>query len=334
MQTVYLVTGAAGHLGNTVVRKLLQQGQKVRALVLPQEQNREALKGAEIYEGDVRKPENLIPFFSPKEGCENIVIHCAGIVSIASRYKQVIYDVNVGGTRNVVAGCKANGVKKLVYISSVHAIPELPKGQVMQEISCFDPEKVVGVYAKTKAEATQLVLQAGQEGIDVSVVHPSGICGPYDYGHGHITQLFKDYYRGTLTAAVNGGYDFCDVRDVANGVISCANQGEPGACYILSGAYYTIAQLLECFHKVTGKKRVSTILPMWFAKLTAPLSEAYYKFLRQPPLYTPYSLYTLTSNAAFCNEKAKSALGYTVRPMEQTVVDMMEWMKQEKMILR
>ena len=68
MQTVYLVTGAAGHLGNTVVRKLLQQGQKVRALVLPLEQNREALKGAEIYEGDVRKPENLIPFLSQQEG--------------------------------------------------------------------------------------------------------------------------------------------------------------------------------------------------------------------------------------------------------------------------
>ena len=329
---IYIVTGAAGHLGSTVVRKLLALGKTIRTLVLPHEMHKNDLIGTEIYEGDVCNEESLEPLFATQDGEELIVIHCAGIVSIASGYHKIVYDVNVSGTRNVVDCCIKHHVKKLVYVSSVHAIPEKPKGEIITEISHFDPDQVVGLYAKTKSEATQIVLNAAAKGLDASVVHPSGICGPYDYGRGHITQLFKDYYKGSLTAAVKGGYDFCDVRDVADGIISCVENGKQGECYILSGKYYSIPDILEYFHEITGKKPIKTYLPLWFAKLTAPLAEVYYKILRQPPLYTPYSLYTLETNANFSNEKAKSWLGYHVRPITDTIKDMMNWMKKEKLI--
>lgn len=329
---IYIVTGAAGHLGSTVVRRLLALGKTIRTLVLPHEMHKDDLIGTEIYEGDVCNEESLEPLFATQEGEELIVIHCAGIVSIASGYHKIVYDVNVSGTRNVVNCCMKHHVKKLVYVSSVHAIPEKPKGEIITEISHFDPDQVVGLYAKTKSEATQIVLNAAAEGLDASVVHPSGICGPYDYGRGHITQLFKDYYKGSLTAAVKGGYDFCDVRDVADGIISCVENGKQGECYILSGKYYSIPDMLEYFHEITGKKPIKTYLPLWFAKLTAPLAEVYYKILRQPPLYTSYSLYTLETNANFSNEKAKSWLGYHVRPITDTIKDMMNWMKKEKLI--
>lgn len=331
-KVIYIVTGAAGHLGSTVVRKLLALGKTIRTLVLPHEMHKNDLIGTEIYEGDVCNEESLKPLFATQDGEELIVIHCAGIVSIASGYHKIVYDVNVSGTRNVVDCCIKHHVKKLVYVSSVHAIPEKPKGEIITEISHFDPDQVVGLYAKTKSEATQIVLNAAAEGLDASVVHPSGICGPYDYGRGHITQLFKDYYKGSLTAAVKGGYDFCDVRDVADGIISCVENGKQGECYILSGKYYSIPDMLEYFHEITGKKPIKTYLPLWFAKLTAPLAEVYYKILRQPPLYTSYSLYTLETNANFSNEKAKSWLGYHVRPITDTIKDMMNWMKKEKLI--
>lgn len=331
-KVIYIVTGAAGHLGSTVVRKLLALGKTIRTLVLPHEMHKNDLIGMEIYEGDVCNEESLEPLFATQDGEELIVIHCAGIVSIASGYHKIVYDVNVSGTRNVVDCCIKHHVKKLVYVSSVHAIPEKPKGEIITEISHFDPGQVVGLYAKTKSEATQIVLNAAAEGLDASVVHPSGICGPYDYGRGHITQLFKDYYKGSLTAAVKGGYDFCDVRDVADGIISCVENGKQGECYILSGKYYSIPDMLEYFHEITGKKPIKTYLPLWFAKLTAPLAEVYYKILRQPPLYTSYSLYTLETNANFSNEKAKSWLGYHVRPITDTIKDMMNWMKKEKLI--
>lgn len=333
MRKLYLVTGAAGHLGNTVVRMLAKKGEDVRALVLPGEENAAALSGfSAVYQGDVRDKASMEAFFAADADTQLFVIHCAGIVTIASKFEQNVYDVNVTGTKHILELCKEHPVRKLVYVSSVHAIPELPRGQVIVETDHFDPDKVEGLYAKTKAEATALVLEAAKNGLPASVVHPSGICGPYDYGRGHLTQLFVDYYKGQLTAGLDGGYDFVDVRDVAAGVLACCDKGRCGEGYILSNRRFSIPELLGIFHTVSGRRRVRTILPMWFVRLTAPVAELYYKILRQPPLYTAYSVYTLTSNASFSHEKAARELGYTTRPFEDTVRDTMEWLQEQNRI--
>ncbi len=332
MKTIYLVTGAAGHLGNTIVRQLREKGCHVRALVLPQDKlHAERLHGAEIFTGDVRNKDSMRAFFAT-DGASTIVLHCAGIVSIASKYNQMVHDVNVNGTQNVVSLCESYGVKKLVHVSSVHAIPERPQGEIITEVSHFNTENVTGLYAKTKAEATQLVLDAAACGLDASVVHPSGICGPYDYGRGHLTQLLTDYCLGRLTACVAGGYDFVDVRDVAAGVIACAENGQKGETYILSGQYFEVPDLLELFSDLTGKKPIKTVLPLWFAKCTSPFAETYYKLLKQPPLFTAYSLYTLQTNARFSHEKATRALAYTTRPFSDTVADTIDWLKEQNRI--
>lgn len=72
---------------------------------------------------------------------------------------------------------------------------------------------------------------------------------------------------------------------------------------------------------LSGRKEIKVVLPMWLAKATAPLSEIYYKVLRQPPLYTRYSLCTLTSESLFSNEKAKKELAYQNRDMDETLPD-------------
>lgn len=153
MNELYLVTGAAGHLGRTVVQHLLERGKRVRILVLPEEQNLPPGVN-EVYYGDVRKKESLQPFFQAPQDTELIVIHCAGIVSIATKYVQNVYDVNVIGTKNIVDVSQQSKVKKFVYVSSVHAIPEKEKGETITEVTEFDPDEVVGLYAQTKAEAT------------------------------------------------------------------------------------------------------------------------------------------------------------------------------------
>ena len=104
------------------------------------------------------------------------MIHCAVIVSIGWNYNKLVHAVNVEGTRNVVSQCVASHVKKLVYVSSVHALPELPHGQVITEVDDFDPAKIKGFYGKTKAEASQIVLRAvREEGLDASIVFPGGL---------------------------------------------------------------------------------------------------------------------------------------------------------------
>ena len=219
-------------------------------------------------------------------------------------------------------------MSKLVYVSSVHAIPEKPQGMVMTEITGFDPDKVIGYYAKTKAEATSYILEAAKQGLDACVVHPSGIVGPYDYGRSHLTTLVVDYYKGRLTAGIDGGYDFVDVRDVAKGIIAACEKGRQGECYILSNKYFTVSEILTMLHEITGRKKIKSIMPFWFIKATAPLAELYYKIRQQPPLFTPYSIYTLNSNGLFSHRKATSELGYTTRDMKETLSDTVNWLKE------
>ena len=333
MKDLYLVTGAAGHLGLTVVEELQRQHKAVRALVLPGDKAASKLpEGVEICEGDVLRPASLDAFFAHKDGEDLIVIHCAGVVSIASRFIQKVYDVNFKGTQNIVEMCETYGAKKLVYVSSVHAIPELPAGQVMTEIDDFRSADVVGQYAQTKSAASACVLAAARRGLNASIVHPSGICGPNDWGRGHLTQLAIDYCKGRLPAGIEGGYDFVDVRDVARAIVACCEKGQRGECYILSNRYVTVREMLELFHEVTGLRRVRLYVPIWLAKAFAPLCELYYRLARRTPLYTSYSLTTLTGNANFSHAKADRALGYTVRPFRETVADTIAWLKKAKRI--
>ena len=186
-----------------------------------------------------------------------------------------------------------------------------------------------GFYAKTKAEATAFVLAAAGRGLDVTVVHPSGITGPFDYGRGHLTTLIIDYSKRRLTAGIDGGYDFVDVRDVAEGILAACDAGRPANCYILSNRFFTVREILEMLHDITGQKPIKTFLPLWFVKATAPFAELYYKILRQPPLYTAYSIYTLNSNALFSHEKADLELGYKTRDMRETLEDTVVWLRSQ-----
>lgn len=327
MRNLYLVTGAAGHLGLTVVQALTQRGDAVRALVLPGDRAAAHLpKSAQVIMGDVRDKASLAAFFAPEPDARLTIIHCAGIVSIASRYEPAVFDVNVTGTKNIVDLCVERRVHKLVYVSSVHAVPEKPKGTTICEVCEFDPAQVIGLYAQTKAEATAYVLAAVRErGLDASIVHPSGISGPGDYGNNHLTQLVRDWHDGRLTAGIRGGYDFVDVRDVADGILRCAEHGEKGECYFLTNTYVTVPEIFNMLTDLTGRKRIRTFLPIWFVRITAPFAELYYRLLRQKPLYTSYSVHTLESNAVFSHEKAARALGYHTRPFRETLADTLAW---------
>lgn len=334
MKKIFIVTGANGFLGNNIVRKLVQNKEnEVRALILPNDKIY-SLVGIDckIYKGDVTKRETLNDIFEVPKDTELYVIHCAAIVYIKSKYNKMVYDVNVNGTKNIIEKVLENNAK-LIYVSSVHAITEKPLNQAMTEITDFDPNKVKGLYAQTKAEIAKYVLEVvKKKNLNACIVHPSGIIGPNDYGNSHLTQLILDFANGKLKACVKGGYDFVDVRDVADGIINACYKGKKGECYILSNRYIEIKELLDLVSEIKNIKKIKLILPMWLAKLTAPLSEIYYKILKQPPLYTRYSLYTLGSNSNFSNEKAKKELGYENREFKQTIEDTIVWLEEEKRI--
>ena len=207
--------------------------------------------------------------------------------------------LNVNGTKNIVDKVLEIDAK-LIYVSSVHSITEKPNNETITEITNFDSEKVVGLYAKTKAEAAKYVIYAiKNKNLNACIIHPSGIIGPNDYGNSHLTQLIKEVATGKLFACVKGGYNFVDVRDVADGIISACDKNNRGECYILSNKYITIKELTDFVCDLEEKKRIKIVLPLWLAKLVAPICELYYNIKKQTPLFTKYSLYTLSSNSNF-----------------------------------
>ena len=330
MKRLYIITGAAGHLASTIIRYLRNTDCLIRGLILPSEEGTNDYQ-ITYYKGDVTKPELLDEIFSDAECNEVIVIHTAGLISIRDQKSFLLDSVNVGGTRNIIAQCMRYHVKRLVYVSSVHAIPK--RGDdVLTETSDFSKDKVTGAYAKTKAEATRLVLEAAQNGLDAVVVHPSGIIGPYDNGNNHIVQLIQMYISERLPAGVLGGYDFVDVRDVAKGCIAAAENGKAGECYILSNRYFSVREILECVRNTAGSRK-KIYLPISVACLFAPLFEWGGKVTDSRPLYTRYALYTLSHGGHFCHNKATAVLGYQPRVIEETIQDTVIWLRGGKVPL-
>lgn len=324
MEKTYLVTGACGHLGGTLVRLLERTGAQVRGLRLPSEQARDRAH-VTYYPGDVRDRDSLRPLFRGLAGREVVVFHTAAIVDISGEVTPQMHDVNVNGTKNILALCREYGVNRLVHVSSVHAIPEKDGYAVLREVDRFSPRQVTGGYAKTKAEATQAVLDAAAQGLDAVVVHPSGILGPFDGTGNHLVQLVKEYAGGKLPACVKGGYDFVDVRDVAAGCLAAAEKGRSGQCYILSNRHYEVKEVLAMAKTLCHGRRLP-VLPMWMAQAAEPLLGWVARVKKQRPLYTKYSLYTLRSNDRFDHGKATAELGYRPRDLRQTVRDTLRWL--------
>ncbi len=332
MKKIYIITGANGFLGNNIIRKLEKDDEnEIRAFVLENDsiKSLENLK-CKIYYGDVTNKESLSSVFENTDGKEVFVIHCAAVVYIKSKYNPFVYNVNVLGTKNIVSKV-LEAKAKLIYISSVHAITEKANNELITEITDFNPDNVHGLYAKTKAEAARYVMNAVKEkNLNACIVHPSGIIGPNDFSNSHLTGLVKEVTNGKLFACVKGGYDFVDVRDVADGIINACRKGINGECYILSNRYITIKEICDLICDAQGRKRIKVVLPIWLAKLIAPLFEIYYNLKKQTPLFTKYSLYTLSSNANFSNEKAVKDLGFKNRSMKETIKDTVEWINKQE----
>ena len=169
------------------------------------------------------------------------------------------------------------------------------------------------------------------QGLDAVLVHPGGITGPYDYSDTHLTQMVIDYMENRIPAAVNGGYDFVDARDVASGIIKAAEKGRAGDCFLLTNKYYSVKEMLSMLHEITGGKKIKSTLPMWLAYFSLPFLSAYFKLRGKRPLYTGYSLYTLKSNSNFSHEKASRELGYAPRDLRESLADTVKFINENKL---
>lgn len=317
-----LVTGATGHIGNVLIRKLVEKGEKVRALVWRGE-DVTPIQGLDVeaVEGDVLDPESLKPAF---KGVDK-VFHLAGIISIMPGKNTLVQRVNVEGTRNILAAAVRAGVKRLVYTSSIHAIHRAPHGTTIDETLPFDPENHYGAYDRSKAEASLEVQKAVAQGLDAVIVCPTGVIGPYDYRRSEMGEVIRGAAEAKPMFYIEGAYDFVDVRDVAEGMLLAEAKGRIGESYLLSGHKITVRDLIESVRGVTGKAFASIKIPFSLAQFVARFTPTYYRWTKAKPRITPYSLEVLRSNANISHAKATRELGYHPRPVRETIADTVRW---------
>ena len=325
-----VVTGATGHIGNVLIRQLLERGQAVRALVMPIEDSR-PLEGldVELVHGDVRHLPSLKAAFTGAD----VVFHLAGIVTIMPGMRAILEEVNVGGVRNVIGACRATGVRRLVYTSSVHAIAEPPHGEMIDESQPFAPDQVLGDYARSKARGTLLLREeVGKGGLDAVICCPTGVIGPWDYRISNIGQLILDFASGRLKSYVRGAYDLVDVRDVARGLILAAERGQCGCHYILSGAQVQIPALMKELEWNTGYPAPSFEIPSGIARAAGVLASVYYRLMRRRPVFTAYSIDVLRSNSQISSARARAELGFVARTWQESIRDHVQWFRSEGML--
>ena len=329
--TIYLLTGAAGFLGSNICSQLAERGEKVRAFVLKGDPAVKYIpQGVEICEGDLCSEEDCDRFFTVPEGYETICIHCASMVTVNPDYSEKLMAVNVGGTENILAAAKKHPeFKKLVYVSSTGAIPELPKGQKIKEVSQFvpyDDNRVVGWYSRSKAIATQKVLDAAAEGLNACVVHPSGILGPGDKAISETTGTVIKIMNGDMPIGMGGSFNLCDVRDLAYGTIAAADKGRKGECYILGNKEVTLKEVAKMLHDASGCRQPLFYVPIAMAYRLAASMEKKAAKTGEKPLMTNFAVYNLDRNNSFDYSKAERELGYHTRPYAETLADEARWL--------
>ena len=235
--------------------------------------------------------------------------------------------VNVHGTMNITDICVKKKIGKLIYIGSARAIPFEEKGEPVKDVQYFDRNKVVGDYAKSKAEATQYILdKVTLNGLNAVILLPSLVLGPYEYGNSDIISLIRDYLSGDLKVSIPGGVDFTDVRDVAAGVLEAAERkGQKGTCYILSNTYMSTQDFLHHLHEITGRDEVTKKVPNWLLSGKG-IAQLYYKITKKTNPKETYGPF-LSPEPLYESERASAELNYSKRDMRSSLEDTVEWVE-------
>lgn len=325
-----LVTGASGHLGANLIRRLLADGEEVRVLLV-EGHNNEGVRGLDLetVHGDLRDPTSTR---AAVRGCRR-VYHCAARVSTiygTARHKREIFEINVRGTRNLLRAAAECGVERVVASGSFSAIgydlddPSRPA----DESGLFYPFHRAMPYEHSKVLMEQECLRAVvADGMDVVIAVSCAIVGPNDFWPSRLGRTICDFARGKLKRYIPGGFEFVAARDIVEGHVLAMAKGRPGHRYIFSSEFKTIDDMVALFEEVTGRPRPLLRLP---AGVMLPFSEvaSFYLSRLHPHVnqrFTPGAIRLLRQRRRADIGKAGAELGYRPTSIRDAVIEAYEF---------
>lgn len=328
----YIVTGCTGYVGNVITKKLLDLGCNVIGLARSEKKVEIVFKDQKptIVYGDIRNKEDLEKLFIG-EG-PFVVFHTVAYVSIGEGDKQELYDVTVGGTKNMIEVSLKHNIHKFLHISSTEAIPH--KLKLKPDLSNYipTPNKTRKGYSRTKSLADVAVFEAIEKhNLPASVILLAGVLGPGDYTKGHMTQVMIDFINKKLPASIKGGYNDFDIRDVADVLPSVVENAKVGESYLFANKPDKINEILSYIADMYDRK-IPPTLPMWIAYVGLPFLWMWSKLTRRRPLYTLSSLASLKADTNFPLDKVINEFGYNPRPLKETVEDHVKFLQENGMV--
>ena len=319
-----LVTGASGFLGTNLVHELVKSGWTVRVIVRRKSNTKyiESLP-IEIVYGEITKPADVE---KAVEGCD-VVFNVAGDTSFWRKKFEIQRKINVETPSIIAYACIKHHVKRLVHTSTVDIFGWNPKGVADETWTDYNFGNMGYNYSDTKREGEKRVMEFNQKGLEVVVVYPGSMVGPYDFTLQY-GRLFFELRDGKVPGCPIGGASFCHVSDVAKAHIEAAKYGIPGEGYICAGVNISYKIFFDLIAAKFNKKAPNLLLKRWMMVLYGQIMEAISQFTNKAPEIDPGNARYMSINAWYDSSKAIKALNYQITPVAKSIDDAYDWYKE------
>lgn len=320
------LTGATGFIGSHIARALIDRGFKVRALVR-KNSRLDNLAGLpiEICQGDLLDASSLKNGIS---GCCH-VYHAAANYVLWSKDPAELYRINVDGTKNIFEACLAQGVKRIVYTSSVGALGIPKNGTPGDEETPVSIGDMIGHYKRSKFLAEQEAIRYAKAGLPVVIVNPSTPVGSRDIKPTPTGKMIVDFLNGRMPAYVDTGLNLIDVEDVAIGHILACEKGKPGERYILGHKNMSLKEILSALSKITRMPAPKFKIPYPIALAAGYVSKLYAENISKKEPAIPWEGVKMAKkHMYFSSSKALGELGLPQSPVEAALEKAVKWFKE------
>lgn len=314
-----LVTGATGLVGNNVTRLLVAQGVPVRVL-LRNPRDARPLEGldVEVATGDITDPATLSTAIESVSG----VVHAAGCVLMGWRNAELHEAVNHLGTQHVAEAVRQAGVR-MVYVSTINTLGVGTRDRLADEEWVAGPN-VPCPYVLSKQAAERSVREQIERGLDASIVHPGLMFGPWDWKPSSGRMLIEVVQRFTPLAPA-GGISVCDVRDVAQGIVTALAVAPTGRAFVLAGHNLTYLKLWQLFVDIAGGSRPLCRSGPLMRMAAGRVGDLWGRITGHEPDVNSAAVKLSDRFHYFSSARAQRELGYQIRPLEESIRDAWQW---------